>query len=369
MPAIAAVIKCPAQYEKGLAGMDGPWGNEGIAGEFETLFETGATREALGACPQLISELSKALGREEATRAIPVRAVEAVLRKAIQQYAAGTNTTVEHVQAANELLGWTTHSHEEIRAILAEVNEFGSKTHAKLSTVDLTSLGVRAALAGAQFSERLKSQRAVRDRRPKIAKYLSNAVHDVLEDKIAMRELAAQFGEDSEADRGQDLNKSLQSIEMPVEARRRLSRRTIGAIVGAATIGVVATALAWLQAAVEISGQEGVQISQPTVAAPAPFVRQATVRYTEGKGLNTFLGPGNTYPRGNPLNFAENQVIAVVCQDRNGQSVHDPTGDPNRYAEPWSVWNKLSNGLWVSDLYTDLPKVPGDTPPDKIPRC
>ncbi|MGH9930060.1 MAG: hypothetical protein ACREA9_12675 [Pyrinomonadaceae bacterium] len=305
-------------------------------------------------------KLSKALGRGEATPAIPVRAVEAVLRKAIRQHAAETNTTAEHVQAANELLGWTTRSHEEIRKILATVNEFGSKKNSELLTVDLTSLGVRAALAGAKFSERLRSQRSVRERRPKIARYLADAVQDVLEDETVMRELATQFGGDSELDERQGNGEILN--------RRRTI--VVGAILAAGVvIATIVTALISQRPLAVEARPDSAQIPPPTLAAPAPFVRQATVRYTEGKGLNTFLGPGNIYPRGNPSNFVENQVIPVVCQERKGQSVHDPLGDSNRYAQPWPVWNKLSNGLWVSDLYTDLPKIPGDTPPDGIPGC
>jgi hypothetical protein len=97
--------------------------------------------------------------------------------------------------------------------------------------------------------------------------------------------------------------------------------------------------------------------------------REAVVRYTENKGLNTFLGPANTYGRGTPSNLAEGTVINVVCQSRHGQEIYDPEGDPNRYKQPWPVWDRLNNGVWVSDLYVDLPKVPGESSPPGIPRC
>jgi len=104
-------------------------------------------------------------------------------------------------------------------------------------------------------------------------------------------------------------------------------------------------------------------------ARPPADARTAVVSYTENKGLSTFVGPGDTFGRGSPANLPEGTVIAVVCQERHGPIVYDPTGDNRRYRYRWPVWDRLTNGLWVSDLYTDLPKNPGDTPPDGVSRC
>lgn len=122
---------------------------------------------------------------------------------------------------------------------------------------------------------------------------------------------------------------------------------------------------AWIRASVNASESRHVSGLSPD-ARPLP-VRLAVVSYTEGRGLKTFLGPANTYPEGD-VSYAEGDTIAVVCQERDGQPIHDPRSDPNRYKKPWPVWDKLSNGLWVPDLYTDLPKTPGDTTPDGIPH-
>ncbi|MCY9785710.1 hypothetical protein KIK06_17630 [Nocardiopsis sp. EMB25] len=95
----------------------------------------------------------------------------------------------------------------------------------------------------------------------------------------------------------------------------------------------------------------------------------ATVVYTEGLGLNAFCGPANSYPRAQPSNYPESETLTIVCQVRDGQSVDDTDDVPGRYTGAWAVWNKLSNGAWVSDLYVDTPKVEGDTPPEGIPLC
>lgn len=97
--------------------------------------------------------------------------------------------------------------------------------------------------------------------------------------------------------------------------------------------------------------------------------RATTVSHTEGKGLYTHTQPRTDSSRGSPEHLPEGAVIYVECQERNGDSLSDPEGDPSRYSKPWPVWNRLTNGSWISDLYTDLPKKPGEAPPTGIPKC
>jgi hypothetical protein len=61
-------------------------------------------------------------------------------------------------------------------------------------------------------------------------------------------------------------------------------------------------------------------------------------------------------------------VVKVVCQERDGQPHSDQDPAPGQPAN-WPVWDKLTNGRWLPDLWTDLPKVPGDTPPNNLPSC
>lgn len=111
-------------------------------------------------------------------------------------------------------------------------------------------------------------------------------------------------------------------------------------------------------------------VSQPAAGHAESSVRHvATVAFTEGKGLKTRTGPGTSHPLGIPHTLPEGAMIAVLCQDRHGEPFRDPTGDSRRYDQAWPVWNRLADGNWVSDLYVDLPKIPGDVPPRGIPRC
>ena len=65
---------------------------------------------------------------------------------------------------------------------------------------------------------------------------------------------------------------------------------------------------------------------------------------------------------------AEGELVDIVCQVRNGQPLSEPApdlGQPNN----WPVWNKLKDGFFIPDLYTDLPKDPGPMPPYGLPVC
>jgi hypothetical protein len=159
------------------------------------------------------------------------------------------------------------------------------------------------------------------------------------------------------------------------ESDNKSRNRKLDAAIVAAVIAAIATIITAIVGKLPIGpspnpgkSPASSSSSSPIAGSPVP-VRTAVVRYTEGKGLNTFSGPGNTYLRGNPANLSEGTVIQVTCQERHGQSVYDPEGDERRYKHPWPVWDKLSSGLWVADLYTDLPKYPGENPPDGVPRC
>jgi hypothetical protein len=345
--------------------MDQQWPRDQIAGELNALFSSGATRDALAGRPGLIDLLPAEIVPPEASLPEKARVLEDILRESVQLRADGNDEPSEHVRAANELLGWTEFSPDEIRSLLRESYEFGSKTLSELKKVDLTSLGVRYVLAGACFTGRLTSQRAVRDRRPEIARHLADAVQDTLNDDNALRRLGA-LPPGACPDGDEASTTDTDASNGAGDVRRGLTRRggLVAVLLAAGVlIGAVATVLSMQLTASDSPSSNAAQ-------TPPPPVRLATVQHTEGKGLKTYFGPGNTYPEGrNPPSYPEGDVIAVVCQERNGQEIYDPEGDPSRYQKPWPVWNKLSNGLWVSDLYTDLPKVPGDTPPDGIPRC
>lgn len=69
-----------------------------------------------------------------------------------------------------------------------------------------------------------------------------------------------------------------------------------------------------------------------------------------------------------PPALGEGTLIHIVCQDRSGGLVID-----NKLGiapQPMStVWDRLEDGGWISDVYTTLPKLQGRTPPLGLPVC
>ncbi|GAA0561223.1 helix-turn-helix protein [Saccharopolyspora erythraea NRRL 2338] len=70
--------------------------------------------------------------------------------------------------------------------------------------------------------------------------------------------------------------------------------------------------------------------------------------------------PGDT----DKATYHEGTAVSIVCQARHRRVVSDPTTGQSS-----PVWNRLSDGYWIPDLYTDLPKVTGEAPPLGIPLC
>jgi serine/threonine protein kinase len=133
-------------------------------------------------------------------------------------------------------------------------------------------------------------------------------------------------------------------------------------VVGAALVVAVAVGVAASLGAFtpEADGQ------QPVAQAPKSW--PATVTNTWSESKQAYLG---TYSYRSPFEreqagqgYGEGKTIRIECQERNGRSIDDPsTGEVS------TVWNRTTEGVYISDLYTDLAKVPGDTPPNGIPTC
>lgn len=64
----------------------------------------------------------------------------------------------------------------------------------------------------------------------------------------------------------------------------------------------------------------------------------------------------------------DGDAVDVVCQRREGEIVSEPNPAPGQ-PDQSPVWNRLSNGLWVPDLWTSLPKEPGGASPRGMPTC
>lgn len=108
----------------------------------------------------------------------------------------------------------------------------------------------------------------------------------------------------------------------------------------------------------------------PTVPfpAPEPSVRgvQTTVINTGGVGVWKWDQPTNT--SGRHYGPGEGEVVEVLCQRRDGQMISETDVSPGQPAQ-WPVWNRLKDGKWIPDLYTDLPKEPGPVPPEGLTTC
>lgn len=99
---------------------------------------------------------------------------------------------------------------------------------------------------------------------------------------------------------------------------------------------------------------------------PADPTVGAVIVHTHAAGAWLYREPSTkSVPQ---FHLSDGEVVDVVCQRREGEIVYEPNPERGQPAQ-WPVWNRLSNGLWLPDLWTSLPKVPGDTPPGSLPRC
>ncbi|MBW6434831.1 hypothetical protein KZ829_13895 [Actinoplanes hulinensis] len=108
------------------------------------------------------------------------------------------------------------------------------------------------------------------------------------------------------------------------------------------------------------------QPSYSTTASPAATPVFARVVNSGSDGIYTYPQPrrGAHYPDG----YLDGSLVEVVCQERDGENVRDRDPAPGQPSD-WAVWNRLTTGRWIPDMWTDLPKVPGSAPPHGLPRC
>ncbi|MGW6458955.1 glycoside hydrolase domain-containing protein [Streptomyces sp. NPDC055078] len=98
----------------------------------------------------------------------------------------------------------------------------------------------------------------------------------------------------------------------------------------------------------------GVTISIDTNRLDAPVATLAyTYAVTSTTPLNARTGPATTYPTAKT--YAPRAALRVVCQT------------PGTKVGTTSVWNKLSDGSYVTDRYVNTPSTTGYSAP--LPRC
>ena len=66
----------------------------------------------------------------------------------------------------------------------------------------------------------------------------------------------------------------------------------------------------------------------------------------------------------------EDELVVVKCQVMNGQPMTD-LDDPQPSQPPgWPVWDRLEDGRYIPDVWTDLPKdVAAKRPANGLPTC
>jgi hypothetical protein len=149
----------------------------------------------------------------------------------------------------------------------------------------------------------------------------------------------------------------------PPPARRRLRGRTVAAV--ASGVLIASVAIGWA-----ITGHNNPSRGAPPPPSSSPSVRvwQATIVNTWSDKQSKDVG---VYRYKSPLRaewelpgYLGGNVVSIVCQHRKGRTIRDA-----RTQQSSAVWDQTVDGAWVPDLYTDLPKVPGNEPPLGIPAC
>jgi len=161
---------------------------------------------------------------------------------------------------------------------------------------------------------------------------------------------------------GRDGNQ-LQNIQHSRITIGSTGRNVLGTIAAVATIiGTIIAIMAFTRPG---SGAE--PVPQPSFSAASAAATVFTRIVNAGAdGVYTYPQPqrGSHYPDG----YLDGTVVGVVCQERQGQAVEDHDPAPGQPAS-WPVWDRLTTGRWIPDMWTSLPKTPGATPPNGLAVC
>ncbi|GAA2783838.1 helix-turn-helix transcriptional regulator [Saccharopolyspora taberi] len=166
--------------------------------------------------------------------------------------------------------------------------------------------------------------------------------------RVQTDELHFRYKQARQAYQEQQRAQRVKPPEPPPTRRRALL--VLSAVLGAvAVVGTIGFTVLWAQ--------------------PEPRIWRAKIVGTWSEQYHQHLGvfrfrtpdiPGDT----DKATYHEGTVVTITCQARHRREVSDPTTGQRS-----AVWNRLSDGYWIPDLYTDLPKVPGEDPPLDLPTC
>jgi DNA-binding SARP family transcriptional activator len=164
------------------------------------------------------------------------------------------------------------------------------------------------------------------------------------------------------------------SAAPPPQARAGVWRRRAPLLAIAALVVVGASSLGVLRTGGGTSAPpppcpQGTTAADPRRLGPGLGVLATTAHSCDAnsQGVWPRAGPAHDAARVPPA-LGEGTPIHVVCQDRHGGLVIDTKlGLPPRPSS--TVWDRLEDGSWISDIYTSVPKQPGETPPLGLPVC
>lgn len=150
---------------------------------------------------------------------------------------------------------------------------------------------------------------------------------------------------------------------------RTVLRRMARVIVPVTLVAATTTGIIWWRLPSDASPPSSTPASAATPATATPVRTAASPTWSvevanAPSGLFAYPGPFSDPQHKKPAaSLFEGDVLRVVCQERHGRVIADPTSVTS------TVWYKLDTGVWVSHLYTDLfPEKAGRSRP-AIPDC
>ncbi|WP_018653441.1 hypothetical protein [Actinomadura flavalba] len=110
----------------------------------------------------------------------------------------------------------------------------------------------------------------------------------------------------------------------------------------------------------------GTRKASPGNRAPMTVTITNTAR-SEGHRVKAYRQPARGTLFTERPYYINGDTVVLTCQIRDGEPVTHP--GEGRTQRTVDAWNRLGNGSWISDVYTDLPGKTGDEPPPGLRLC
>jgi hypothetical protein len=154
----------------------------------------------------------------------------------------------------------------------------------------------------------------------------------------------------------------------------RRQRTLLALLAGSVTVLVaIVTAIAILHRGPSGGANQSPPPDASSWAPPAgstagvPAVVQNTWEESEQRDVGVYFYPDPYTNQHKRRGVDEGTRVIVTCQVRDGRLATDT---PHQHRQTSSqVWDLLSGGYFISDIYTNLPKTNGEAPPPGVPLC